>query len=70
MNMIPHLSPPGWALSVIAALTIVIQIPNIYNPSDFMAEFQILNKAVAQLIGKSRSFIPSPYNTVAVAQAQ
>jgi len=51
MNMIPHLSPPGWALSLIAALTIIMQIPNIYNPSDFIAEYQILNEAVAQLIG-------------------
>lgn len=48
--MIPQLSPPGWTLLVIAALTIIMQTPNIYNPSAFMAEFGISDKPVAQLI--------------------
>lgn len=50
--MIPQLSPPGWTLLVIAALTIIMQTPNIYNPSAFMAEFGISDKPVAQLIGR------------------
>lgn len=50
--MLPQLSPPGWALLVIAALTIIMQTPNIYNPSAFMAEFGISNKPAAQLIGR------------------
>jgi len=47
------LSPPGWALSIIAILTIVMQAPNIYNPSAFMTEFNLTNKPAAQLIGQS-----------------
>ena len=50
--MVPQLSPPGWALLAIAALTIIMQTPNIYNPSAFMAEFGISNKPAAQLIGR------------------
>lgn len=50
--MIPQLSPPGWTLLVIAALTIIMQTPNLYSPSAFMAEFGISNKPTAQLIGR------------------
>lgn len=50
--MIPQLSPPGWALSIIAALTIIMQVPNIYNPSAFMVEYQISSGRAAQLIGE------------------
>jgi len=52
--MIPQLSLPGWALALIATLTILMQAPNIYNPSTFMDEFKLTNKPAAQLIGKSR----------------
>jgi len=58
-KMVPHLSPPGWALSVMAALTIIMQTPNLYNPSAFMAEFQISSPAAAQLIGKPWSYARS-----------
>ncbi len=51
-KMLPQLSPPGWTLLVIAALTIIMQTPNIYNPSAFMADFRISNKPTAQLIGR------------------
>ena len=50
--MLPHLSPPGWALSIIAVLTILMQAPNIFDPSKFMAEFKLTNKPAAQLIGE------------------
>lgn len=50
---IPQLSPPGWALSIMAVVTIIMQTPNIYNPSALMTEFQLSNKPAAQLIGKS-----------------
>ena len=69
-KMIPQLSPPGWALSVIAAITIIMQIPNIYNPSALMAEFQISNKSEAQLIGNPRSSTESPYYTAVVVRAK
>lgn len=67
--MVPQLSPPGWALSIIAALTIIMQTPNLYNPSAFMAEFEISNKPTAQLIGKLFSYIDSLYHTTAIAGA-
>lgn len=50
---IPRLSPPGWALSVIAVLTIIMYAPSIYNPSAFMTEFRLSNEPAARLIGKS-----------------
>jgi len=49
----PMLSPPGWALSIMATLTIIMQAPNLYNPSAFMTEFNLASKPAAQLIGKS-----------------
>ncbi len=49
----PMLSPSGWALSIMATLTIIMQAPNLYNPSAFMTEFNLASKPAAQLIGKS-----------------
>lgn len=62
--MMPQLSKPGWALSVIAALTIMLQTSNIYNPYAIMDEFKISNKADAQLIGKPYSYTASSYYAV------
>lgn len=55
-KMMRQLSKPGWALSAMAALTIMLQAPNIYNPFTIMDDFNISNKADAQLIGKSESY--------------
>lgn len=49
---IPKLSPPGWALAPLAIITIIMQIPNLYDPSAFMEEFQFTSAPAAQLIGK------------------
>ena len=45
-------SPPGWALGSIAVLTIIMQGPNVFNPSGFMKDFQLANEPAAKMIGE------------------
>ena len=47
------LSAPGWTMATIASLTLLSQLPNLYDPSSFMEQFDIQSAQAARLIGKS-----------------
>lgn len=59
-NMTPFLSPPGWALSLIASLTVVMIGPSTYDPGSFMKECQIPSSGAARMIGENIAVHPLP----------
>ena len=47
------ISRPGWALSIIAVVTIITQIATLINPSSFIQDFKIDSVEAVRLIGNA-----------------
>lgn len=54
--MLKPKSPPGWALAIIAVVTILLQGLDIYDPTAFMKDLGISDRDDARVIG-----MPSPF---------
>lgn len=47
----PSLSPPGWALALMASPVIFTSLRTVYDPAPFMEQFQISSLEATRLIG-------------------
>jgi hypothetical protein len=55
MPALPTLSAPGWTQSTIAVVAILYQLNSLYDPSSFMATYDVPSVPAARLNGKTAS---------------